>query len=308
MAEIQPDSSLYSKLDGKVVVITGGATGIGKSAVRKFADAGARVVFGDVSVSSGQALAVEIGASASAFVACDVSSYEQQLRLFAIAEQHFGGVDIVVANAGISDTNDIFDASYDVCKEPDLKEIDVNLKGVIYTAKIGMSYLRKRGGGSMVLVSSIAGFKESTHLTPYLASKHGILGVLRGLRLSAVQEQIFVNAICPWMTTTGMVDGIRDGWESLNLPRNEPDDVAESMMICATAETSNPTARTHPGAKVPFSGKIMFVAGGKSYEIEDAMQALEPHWLGQENSRMLRIGQEYLMSPETSWVKGTNKS
>ncbi|KAK5674335.1 hypothetical protein LTS10_012919 [Elasticomyces elasticus] len=302
MTEIRPDRSLYFKLNRKVVVITGGATGIGKSAVRKFTDAGAKVVFGDVSLRNGRALQAEIGESVSAFVPCDVTSYDQQLRLFATAEQKFGGVDIVIANAGISDPIDIFDVAFDVNKEPNLKEIDVNLKGVIYTAKIGMSYLRKRGGGTMVLVSSIAGFKESTSLTPYLASKHGVIGVLRGLRLSAVKENIFVNAICPWMTTTGMVAGIRDGWESRHLPRNEPEDVAESMMMCATAETADRAGTTHQGAQIPFSGKILFVAGGKSYEIEDAMQALEPEWLGRDNSRALQIGQEYLMSSETSWA------
>jgi NAD(P)-dependent dehydrogenase (short-subunit alcohol dehydrogenase family) len=153
-----------------------------------------------VSLADGKALQSELG-DLVLFVPCDVSHYDQQLRLFATAELKFGGVDIVVANAGISDTNDIFDAAYDVEKEPSLKEIDVNLKGAIYTSKIGMSYLRKRGGGSLVLVSSIAGFKECTSLTPYLASKHGVIGVLRGLRLSAIKENISVNAICPWMTS-----------------------------------------------------------------------------------------------------------
>jgi hypothetical protein len=104
------------------------------------------------------------------------------------------------------------------------------------------------------------------------------------------------------MTATGMVQGIRQGWEARGLPANEPDDVAEAMLICATAKVGTQTGPTHGGAQIPFSGKILFIAGGKSYEIEDAMQALEPEWLGRENSRALRVGQGYLMSPGTSWV------
>lgn len=153
-----------------------------------------------MSTPNGEALEAELGDSV-AFVRCDVTSYQQQLQLFAVAEESFGGIDIVVANAGISDPHDVFDPSVNLQDEPSLKEIDVNLKGVIYTAKIGMFYLRKRGGGSLVLVSSIAGFKESPAMTPYGASKHGVIGVLRGLRMTAINENIFVNAICPWMTS-----------------------------------------------------------------------------------------------------------
>ncbi|KAL2075387.1 hypothetical protein VTL71DRAFT_330 [Oculimacula yallundae] len=301
MTHVQANKSLFSKLQDKVVVITGGSTGIGKCAVKQFRANGAKVVFGDISIPNGKALEEELGDSV-AFVRCDVTSYEQQLLLFKTADERFGGVDIVVANAGISDPHDIFDPSVNLNDEPGLKEIDVNLKGVIFTAKIGMYYLRKRGGGSLVLVSSIAGFKESPAMTTYEASKHGVIGVLRGLRMTAIKENIFVNAICPWMTTTGMVAGIREGWEALNLPKNEPDDVAESVLICATAETSNASNASHPGAQIPFSGKILYVAGGKSYEIEDAMQRLEPEWLGRENSEVLQMGQNFLSSDESSWI------
>jgi len=102
-----------------------------------------------------------------------------------------------------------------------------------------------------------------------------------------------------------MVKGIEKGWAELNLPANEPKDVALSIVTCATANRGQ-NDQTHKGANMPFAGKIMFVAGGKSYEIEDSLQKLEPQWLGIENSRVLEIGQAYLMSSGTSW--DTSKS
>lgn len=161
---------------------------------------GAKVVFGDVSDEPARELESRLGPSVR-YVHCDTSSYSDQLELFATAESAFGRVDIVVANAGIANHKDIFAPDQDITKEPSMLEIDVNLKGVIFTARIGMHYLRKIGGGDLVLVSSIAGFKESGGLTPYMASKHGVLGVLRGLRLTALPENIRINAICPWMTS-----------------------------------------------------------------------------------------------------------
>ncbi|KAL5356640.1 hypothetical protein BJX96DRAFT_143137 [Aspergillus floccosus] len=82
-----------------------------------------------------------------------------------------------------------------------MKEIDVNLKGALYSTRIGLHYLRQRGGGDVVLVSSISGFKECVGLATYTASKHGVVGVVRGLHLQSIPENIRINVICPWMTS-----------------------------------------------------------------------------------------------------------
>lgn len=97
-----------------------------------------------------------------------------------------------------------------------------------------------------------------------------------------------------------MVKGIQDGWTALKLPENEPEDVARSFLLCASAERSTNGVR-HEGARTPFAGKILWIAGGEAYEIEDAIQELEPKWLGEENSRVLKIGQEFLASGGVSW-------
>lgn len=114
-----------------------------------------------------------------------------------------------------------------------------------------------------------------------------------------------------------MVAGIEKGWRELGLPENEPEDVARSILICATANrslppfpsssnTSNPDHKTQSeaadlGAVLPFAGNILFVAGGQSYEIEDKMTELEPLWLGRGNSADLERGQGFLMSEGVSW-------
>lgn len=107
-------------------------------------------------------------------------------------------------------------------------------------------------------------------------------------------------------TETGMVKGIEAGWRSLNLPENAPEDVGKAILLCATAERGK---ERHKGTQNmrPFAGKIVWVSGGEAYEIEDNLQSLEPKWLGEENSRVLRRGQDFLMSEGTSWDVGRAK-
>ncbi|KAF2270516.1 putative 15-hydroxyprostaglandin dehydrogenase [Lojkania enalia] len=304
MVHVQFNPELLGNLSDKVVVLTGGATGIGRSAVAQFAEAGCKVIFGDISEEPARDLESKLGPNVR-FLYCDTSSYSDQIGLFTAAETIFGHVDVVVANAGMAVHKDIFEKGSDITIEPSMKEVDVNLKGAIFTARIGMHYLRKngsrggQGGGDLVLVSSIAGFKESGGLATYTASKHGVLGLMRGLHTTAFPEGININVICPWMTKTRLVKGIEEGWHKLGLPENEPEDVARSIVLCATANRSE--GKSHAGANMPFAGKILWIAGGESYEIEDAIQALEPQWLGEENSKVLAKGQEYLANQGTSW-------
>lgn len=161
---------------------------------------GAHVVFGDVVEDASRELEAELSPGAQ-FVKCDSSNYADQLNLFNTAFDQYGRVDIVIANAGISIPQDIFDPASDFTQEPSMKEIDINLVGSIFSARIGMHYLRRSGGGDLVLVSSIAGWKECGGLVTYTASKHGVVGIMRGLHLTATPENIRVNVICPWMTS-----------------------------------------------------------------------------------------------------------
>lgn len=216
MAHIHFDSSLLETLTNKVVVLTGGATGIGRSAIEQLCgklyeaqtqiesngctENGAKVVFGDVVEAPSREIESKLSPNAQ-FVKCDSSSYSDQLNLFRTAFEKYGRVDIVIVNAGIAIHKDPFDPTADINEAPSMKEVEVNTIGGLFSARIGMHYLRRSGGGDLVLVSSIAGFKEGGGLVAYTASKHGVVGIMRGLHVTATPENIRVNVICPWMTS-----------------------------------------------------------------------------------------------------------
>lgn len=159
------------------------------------------MIFGDVADQLGQELQSSIDSANVKFQHCDTTSYSEQLALFKTALDLYGKVNIVVANAGISLPQDPFLPDQDVNKEPSTREIDVNLKGCLFTARIGLHYLRQNGGGELIMTSSIAGFKESTGLAIYTASKHGVVGLMRGQRVAAAREGCRINVVCPWMTS-----------------------------------------------------------------------------------------------------------
>jgi hypothetical protein len=97
-----------------------------------------------------------------------------------------------------------------------------------------------------------------------------------------------------------MVHGIERGWKALKLPENEPEDVGRAILLCATGNRGGEGER-HEGTEMPFAGKILWVSGGESFEIEGNLQRLEPQWLGRVNSEVLRRGQAFLMSDGVSW-------
>lgn len=174
------------------------------------------------------------------------------------------------------------------------KVLDVNLGGCLSVARIASVYLRqnrpKSTDRSITLISSTAGFKESPGLFVYQASKHGVLGLMRALRLylSSLPYQLRINTVCPWMTTTGMVGGIQRAWINADLPINSPMDVAKVTAGLLVDPQLN--------------GKSMYVEGGRAWEIETNIDRLEPQWLGEEPSRSLAKGQAVL-ADGSDWTK-----
>lgn len=221
-----------SPLKDKVVVLTGGALGVGASLVRLLHSAGAHVFFGDILDSPGQALEEELSATSSThikYVHCDVTSYSDNLALFDLALSTCGRIDHAVANAGLGEQTGMFDPGLtleSVRQEPKkaMNVVDVNLKGELHFANLASVYLRQgegRGDRSLTLVSSVAGFREDPGLNVYVAAKHGVLGLMRVLRecvdssfsllmmmpmlthcrlLIQAPFKIRTNAISPWMT------------------------------------------------------------------------------------------------------------
>ncbi|RDW92379.1 3-hydroxyacyl-CoA dehydrogenase type-2 [Coleophoma crateriformis] len=306
MTAIPLEDTTLALLKDKVVVISGGARGIGAATVSQLYRAGARVVFGDWDDDGGEQVKGELLAKAEPkdgdleFVKTDVTDYSSVVHLFEVAFGKHGRVDMAFANAGIVETGDWFDPSLDlqtVQNKPSTRTIDVNLTGVLYFARVAVVFLqegaKKEDDKSMVLVSSTAGFKESPGLFAYSAAKHGVLGLLRALRVHLRKSHgIRVNAICPWMTDTVMVEGIRAQWMEENLPVNQPGDVGRVMI--------------EVGANSKWHGRAVFVEGGRGWDIDEGIDRTEGQWMGEELSRTLAKGQAVL-DDGIGWAKRETK-
>ena len=326
---VDGDSLHFKSLTGAVVVLTGGSSGIGAATVRQLYSYGAKVIFGDLAATrtAAEALIASTSAESVHFLPTDVRNYEDNLALFKFALKQYGRVDHAIANAGLQEQPGWFDPRsgiYGVEIPPTLITIEVNLTGVIYFANIACSYLvhdtvastesRPRSRNkSLTLLSSIAGWKESPGLFVYGASKHGVLGLMRSLRLyvPVAFPGVRVNAVCPSMTTTRMVDGIKDGWIQAGLPTNSPDDIAKAITaVCAagpgtcgiiakqTAAGGNDWTDSKSRG---LNGRAIHVMGGRAYDIEQGLDDTQQQWLG-ETHEAVEAGQREL-GDGTHWVK-----
>jgi NAD(P)-dependent dehydrogenase (short-subunit alcohol dehydrogenase family) len=168
-----PNPSKFSTLKDKVIVLTGGANGIGAATVTDLHKTGAKIVFGDFDAPNGERLASTLGTNVT-FLRTDVSSYTDNLALFKLALKEHGRVDHIVAVAGVGEKGEWFKEGLtieDVETCTPKTTVDVNLLGVMYFVRIGLAYLRHgRAEGedkSVVIVGSAAGFRESPGLPVY---------------------------------------------------------------------------------------------------------------------------------------------
>ena len=188
------------QLEGKVAIITGAATGIGRATALLFAGEGASVVIADVNEDDAQRTVANIedeGGSAR-FVQTDVSEAEDMRALMERAAEEMGGIDVIVNNAGAQRSGAVteFEES-----EWDLL-MRVNPRSCFLGAKYGVPHLRERGGGSIVNVSSLAGLKGGPGMTAYSASKGAIIAFTRALAEELAPDNIRANSVCPgWIDT-----------------------------------------------------------------------------------------------------------
>ncbi|KAK3650694.1 hypothetical protein LTR56_006099 [Elasticomyces elasticus] len=275
-------------LEGKVVVLTGGALGVGSCIVRHLHVAGAHVFFGDVLDQPGQALERELSRDDAKvkFIHCDVTLYADNLALFDAAYTACGRIDHAIANAGLGEQGNMFDPNLtleSVREEPkkSMSIVNVNLKGPLYFSRIASAYLKQpdmngKGGTaaadkSLTLVSSVAGFREDPGLYVYIASKHGVLGLMRSLR--------------------GLVAGIDEVWAKAGLPSNEPEDVAR-VIVGVLADGK-------------INGGTMYIEGGRAWNVEEALLKTRHEWLGEKQEKDLDRGTQ-LMGGGEHWIE--NKS
>ncbi|MEV4291686.1 SDR family oxidoreductase [Nonomuraea bangladeshensis] len=191
-----------SEFDGKVALVTGGSTGIGRAVVDRLAAAGASVVF--CGVDQGAELDGErvVGRTA------DVRRADQMRDLVELAVSRFGGLDVVVTCAGVQRYGTVEDTPEEVWDEV----LDINLKGVYLTCKAAVPRLRERGGGSIVLMSSVQAFSSQAQVAAYTASKAAINGLTRAMALDHAADGIRVNVVCPGSVDTPMLRWAADLW------------------------------------------------------------------------------------------------
>ncbi len=237
------------RLDQKIAIITGAASGIGRATARRFAAEGARVVVADLAEEEGSALATEIGGT---FVPVDVASEASVKDMYARVLEVYGGVDVLFNNAGISPADDdsILTTELDAWRRVQ----DVNLTSVYLCCKYGIPWLLERGGGSIINTASfVAVLGSATSQISYTASKGGVLSMSRELGVQFARQGVRVNALCPGPVNTPLLqelfakDPERAARRLVHVPLGrfaEPEEIASAVLFLASDDASFITAST----------------------------------------------------------------
>lgn len=245
-------NSTGGRLDGKVAIVTGGARGQGEAEVRLFAAEGAKVIVSDVLADAGKAVADSLGDSA-VFIRHDVSREDDWEAVVNLATERFGGLDVLVNNAGILHNATIAKHTLEAYE----RVVAVNQVGVFLGIRSAIAPMRARGGGSIVNISSGAGLRATKFSFAYAATKYAVTGMTACAALELARDRIRVNSIHPGVIDTPMVAS--DDPEMTNrivratpLRRvGEPIEIARVALFLASDESSYMT-----GAHVPVDGGV----------------------------------------------------
>ncbi len=231
-----------ARLDGKVCVVTGTASGIGAESARLFAAEGATVVGVDLSTEAEGDLTIE----------ADVSDEGQVVEAFRRVEAEFGRIDVLMNNAGINPTDDgsVLETSLDSWQRVQ----DVNLRSVFLCCKHGIPHLLEAGGGSVINVASfVATMGAAVSQISYTASKGGVLALSRELGVEFADRGVRVNALCPGPVNTPLLkelfakDPDRAAKRLVHIPMGrfgEPEEIAKAALFLASDDSTFVTAST----------------------------------------------------------------
>ncbi len=237
------------RLEGRVAVITGAASGIGRASARRFAAEGAQVCVVDLADEPGKRVADEVD---GLYVHADVTDPVDVERMYDQAASRFGGIDVLFNNAGISPPDDV--SVLDTSLEAWQRVQDVNLKSVFLCCQKGIPYLLRRGGGSVVNTASfVAVLGAATSQISYTASKGGVLALSRELGVQFARSGVRVNALCPGPVNTPLLqelfakDPERAARRLVHLPMGrfaEAEEIAAAACFLASDDASYITAST----------------------------------------------------------------
>ena len=237
------------RLDGKVAVITGGAGGIGKAAGKRFVEEGADVLLVDLDEAALADACAEIGSNKVSYFVGDVTRAEDNQAMIDTAKERYGGVDTFLANAGIEgDVASILD--YDEARFDQV--MAVNVKGPFLGLKAAVPALTERGGGSIIITSSVAGIRGAPGVAPYVTSKHAVIGLMKSAAKECAAANIRVNTVNPSPVETRMMRSLEEGMApgagdqvkammEANIPMGryaEPEDIANVMLFLASDDAS----------------------------------------------------------------------
>jgi NAD(P)-dependent dehydrogenase (short-subunit alcohol dehydrogenase family) len=196
------------RLDGKTAVITGGAGEIGIAAGKLFAGEGAKVLLVDIDEKRLSGAVKKIGKKTASFAAADVSDPDQVQSYVRTAVERYGGIDVFLNNAGIEG---LVKPIVEYPIETFDKVIAVNVRGVWLGLKYVVPEMAKRGGGSIVITSSVAGIKGSAGVSAYITSKHAVIGMMRCAAVECAPLNIRVNTINPAPIESRMMRSLEEG-------------------------------------------------------------------------------------------------
>jgi NAD(P)-dependent dehydrogenase (short-subunit alcohol dehydrogenase family) len=262
-------------LTGKVAIVTGAASGIGRASALLFAREGAAVVVADVAPSLAEtAEAIEREQGRVVALRADAGSEADVIALVERASATFGGLDIFFANAGI--TGGVLGGYFDATPEIWMETLRVNLVGAFLAVKHGAPAIQERGGGAILCTASVAGLRAGAGPAPYSASKAGVINLVQTAAQELAGTGVRVNAICPGLIETNMTrfayDEARAAGKEERIGRlnpllrgGEPEEIAAAALFLASPAGSyinghalvvdGGLSSSHPSRKVPGDRK-----------------------------------------------------
>lgn len=251
-------SQLSRSIDGRVALVTGAASGMGRATAHLFADEGANVAVTDLEQGAVDAVVAEIteaGGSAAGW-ALDVADGARANAVIGEIVERFGGLDIVVNNAGISRFSPIDDDEYE---DHWALSLEVLLTAQTRIIRAALPHLRASDSARIVNIASTEGWGATKFGSPYTAAKHGVIGLTKSLAVELGREGITVNCICPGPIHTGMTEAIDDGDKEVFARRRTaigrygiPEEVAHGTLnFCL------PASQYMTGAVLPVDGGLL---------------------------------------------------